>query len=231
MIRAVFFDLYNTLVHYDPLPEELHVAACQQFGIKVAPQAILKAMPAADHYFFQENTRFPIEKRSAEEKSAVYAEYESRLLRGAGADVSPQTALKILLGLKPLNVKLVLFADVLPALAWLKQRVVVRGVISNVDKDISPMCAELGLTSYLDFVVTSMEVGWHKPHPQIFEAALKKAASTPAEAIHVGDQYDSDVVGARSAGIKPILLDRNDLYPQISDCPRIRSLAEVEKYI
>ena len=40
-----------------------------------------------------------------------------------------------------------------------------------------------------------------------------------------------DVVGARGVGISPILLDRHDLYPEVTDCPRINSLSEVAEYL
>ncbi|MBN2463475.1 MAG: HAD hydrolase-like protein, partial [Dehalococcoidia bacterium] len=70
-----------------------------------------------------------------------------------------------------------------------------------------------------------------KPNPEIFQAALKKAKVKPEEVIYTGDQYDLDIVGARGVGMKALLIDRNDYFPDITDCPRIRSLAEVTKYI
>ena len=57
--------------------------------------------------------------------------------------------------------------------------------------------------------------------------ALEKAGVEASEAVHVGDQYKIDAVGAMNAGIKPIIIDRNDLYPEIKDCPRIRNLDEL----
>ena len=84
---------------------------------------------------------------------------------------------------------------------------------------------------YLDMVLSSQEIGSAKPDPLIFIAALKKLNVQAREAIYIGDQYETDVLGARGAGINPILIDRFDLYLQISDCPRIRSLSEVLKYL
>jgi putative hydrolase of the HAD superfamily len=80
-------------------------------------------------------------------------------------------------------------------------------------------------------VVTSKEVGSNKPEPPIFLAALDRAGVSASEAVYVGDQYDTDVVGARGVGIKPILIDRYGLMPEVSDCPRIRSLPEVMEHI
>jgi putative hydrolase of the HAD superfamily len=90
---------------------------------------------------------------------------------------------------------------------------------------------KLGLQPYLDFKVTSAEVGFDKPRPEIFQAALKKAAVNPDEALYVGDQYQIDIVGARGVGIKALLIDRNDYFTDITDCPRISSLAEIVKFV
>ncbi len=80
-------------------------------------------------------------------------------------------------------------------------------------------------------MVTSEEAGADKPKPEIFLKALEKAGVDASEAVHVGDQYDLDVVGARGVGISPILIDRYDLYPEVDDCPRIRSLTELAQYL
>ena len=93
------------------------------------------------------------------------------------------------------------------------------------------ICRELGLEPYLDFVVTPQEVGADKPKPPIFLAALDKARVEASQAVHVGDQYNMDVVGARGVGITPILIDRYDIYPEVSDCPRIHNLSELAQYL
>jgi putative hydrolase of the HAD superfamily len=102
------------------------------------------------------------------------------------------------------------------------------GVISNLPIDRS---ASVSLEPYLDFVVTSKEAGASKPESPIFLAALEQAGVNGSEAVYVGDQYQTDVVGARVVGITPILIDRFDLEPEVSDCPRIHSLSELAQYL
>ena len=72
---------------------------------------------------------------------------------------------------------------------------------------------------------------YQKPHPPIFLSALKRAGVSPEEAAHVGDQYHTDVQGARSMGMMPVLLDRDNWHPEITDCPRVSGLMEVESVI
>ena len=90
---------------------------------------------------------------------------------------------------------------------------------------------ELGLEGYLDVVVTSDEAGASKPQPPIFLFALAKARLAAEEALHVGDQYGTDVVGARNVGMNAILLDRDDIDSEFTDCKRIVSLAELLNYV
>jgi putative hydrolase of the HAD superfamily len=65
-----------------------------------------------------------------------------------------------------------------------------------------------------------------KPDPRLFEIALERSSADAATTIHVGDLYQVDVVGARAAGIRGVLLDENGLYDGV-DCPRVQSLAEL----
>ena len=119
----------------------------------------------------------------------------------------------------------------LPTLKVLRKRGAILGLITTLRGDIGLILHEVGLELYLDFVVTSSEVGTDKPEPPIFLAALEKAGVEASEAVYIGDQYETDVVGARGVGIKPILIDRYNLLPGVSDCPRIHTLTEVVNYI
>jgi putative hydrolase of the HAD superfamily len=75
-------------------------------------------------------------------------------------------------------------------------------------------------------VLDSTVVGVSKPDPAIFELALDALGVEPDDAIHVGDTPAADVVGARAAGVTPVLVDPYDLHSGIG-CPRVRSLADV----
>jgi len=233
VIKAIFLDWFNTLAHYEPPHYEIHRRACQHFGIEVSPERIMKGVLLADRYFFEENTVSPVEKRSPEEKVKVYIRYQDIALTEAGIKVSRELLLKIMKKASELfeGMTFTLFDDVLPTLKTLKERNFILGMLTNLSRDMNPICRELGLEPYLDFVITSQQVGADKPEPAIFLAALERAGVNASQAIHVGDQYKLDVVGARGVGINPILIDRYDLYPEVSDCPRIRNLTELAQYL
>ena len=231
MIKAVLFDLYNTLVTYDPPREEIEAKILKDFGIEVSPEALLRPILTADEFIYQEHARSSISKRSKEETTALYTQYHGILLKEAGLEASKEVILGILGKWMNFNLKTVLYDDVVPALTNLKERGLILGLISNVDRDIASLYQGLGLSAWLKVMVTSQEVGFNKPHPEIFQAALKQAGIKPAEAIYVGDQYQIDVLGASKAGMLGVLLDRNGFFEEITDCPKIRNLTEVAEHL
>lgn len=231
MIKTVFFDFYDTVVTTDPSREELQRQACQELGVSADTSDIPRGYWYADDFLSRENARLSIQKRSPEEKMDFWASYEYILLKEAGIEITKELALKIVNRLRQLDRKLVLFNDVIPAMSMLKERGLFLGLISNLNYSLDSFCDELGLTPYLDLTLTSSEIGSEKPQPPIFLAALKCAGASPSEAIHVGDQYQSDVRGAQGVGINPLLLDRFGFWENISDCPRIQSLEEVVNHL
>ena len=238
MIKAVFFDWFNTLARYEPPREVLQSQVLAEFGIHVSPQELMPALFIADRDFFEENSVSPVRKRSPEEQAKIYARYQQTILTEVGVNFSgePDMLMKIMKKAQQLSqgMRFVLFDDVLPTLKRLKElkgRSLVTGLLTNLDKDVRPICRELGIEQYLNFTLTSGEVGFDKPRPPFFLAALRQAGVDASEAIHVGDQYKVDVVGARGVGITPILLDRYKLYSEVSDCPRIHSLTELTDYL
>jgi putative hydrolase of the HAD superfamily len=229
MIKVVCFDLHETLAHYNPPREEVHARACREIGLQVDLDALRQSLPAADALWREENSFSPIDKRSLEEKMAVYARYESEVLKGAGVEISSDTALKIISKVGKAGLKFKAYDDALPTLGLLKQRHLILGLISNVGQELASICDDLGFTPYFDFKVSSLEVGCDKPHPGIFLAALERAGVEPPEALYIGDQYDLDVVGAQGVGIKAVLLDRRNCAAY--DCPRISCLTEIVGYL
>jgi putative hydrolase of the HAD superfamily len=229
VIKAIFFDWFNTLAHYYPPREELESQALKELGFTVLPGVISQGLYLADKNYYEENTRLPVRQRSPEEQAKIYANYQRIVLTEAGIPFNPEIILKLMVRMRQLNtsMKFILFDDVLTTLKTVKEKKFTIGLLTNLQSEINSMCRELGIASYIDLTVTSGEVGADKPNPPIFLRALELSNVKPCEAIHVGDQYQNDVLGARGVGINPILLDRTDLNSEIKDCPRIRSLIEV----
>jgi putative hydrolase of the HAD superfamily len=101
------------------------------------------------------------------------------------------------------------YPDAAPALAELRALGVQLVCVSNWDYSLPDVLARVGLADELDGVVTSAAVGARKPDPRLFEAALEVAGCAADEALHVGDTPTEDVEGAKAAGIRAVLIDRD----------------------
>lgn len=102
-------------------------------------------------------------------------------------------------------------------LAALKAQGLKVGVISNYAHAgvLRDAFARLGLAEHLDALVVSADVGYLKPHPALFQAALDALGVRAEDAVMVGDDLECDVVGARKAGLKAIWVP----YPRVSPAP------------
>jgi HAD superfamily hydrolase (TIGR01549 family) len=104
-----------------------------------------------------------------------------------------------------------LFEDALPVLEELRAAELRLGLVSNGIRDLHEFVAHHRLD--VDAIVGSRAHGYVKPHPTIFQAALKQLGVEPAAAVMVGDSLEEDVEGARAFGMRAILVDREDRHP------------------
>ena len=233
MIKAVFFDLYFTLICYDPPQEEIESGLLHKFGIEASAEKLRQPLTKANDYIYREIAKKPLTRRSKEEVMALYAQFHRNVLKDAGIEAGENVVMGLLNGAlqAQAKMKLALYNDVIPTLDALKKRGLKVGLISNIERNMSGALNELGLSAKLDVVVTSQDAGANKPQPEIFRFALQKAGVRPEEAAYIGDQYQIDVLGARGAGMKGILIDRAGNHESVTDCPRLKSLDEVIRYL
>ena len=231
MITTVFFDLYGTLAGFDPSRFEIQSAACEQFGIKLTPEGVLRGYALADAFMSEENAVHPVRERDPTATRIFFTEYERLVLQGAGVEVDADRAWEVWLRVEEQSYGMTRYEDVLPAFDLLKQQGLALGMISNIDVASDILAESLGLTPYLDIAVTSGEAGVGKPHAGIFRLALERAGSEPSETVHVGDQLFSDVAGARAVDINPVLIDRDGNHPGYTASLRITTLMELPALI
>ena len=103
-------------------------------------------------------------------------------------------------------------------------------VISNADGRIVHVLRRCGIADCFRNITDSGVVGSEKPHPAIFEAALREMQAKPSESVYVGDMYSIDYLGARNAGMEAVLFDAAGAYRD-RDLPRVESLTELESWL
>jgi HAD superfamily hydrolase (TIGR01509 family) len=123
------------------------------------------------------------------------------------------------------------WGEMRPGTREILQRIAARhriGVISNADGKIAAVLERHGIADCFLTITDSGLVGYEKPHPAIFEAALRGMNVAPAESLYVGDVYSVDYLGATQAGMRAILFDVSGAYRETA-LPRVESLEELEK--
>ena len=192
-------------------------------GVHVAPDALAAAEPHAKRQLDRSRT---IDATNDEKRGWLYF---NLILEQAGItpDARTQAALEELhVYHRQSNLWEYMPDFVLPALRRLRALQLQLVVVSNANGTVEALAQRLGLTECVECVLDSFVEKVEKPDPRFFEMALQRSGARRDSTIHVGDLYEVDVVGARAAGIEPVLLDVARLYPD-ADCRRIHSLDEV----
>jgi len=102
------------------------------------------------------------------------------------------------------------------------------GIVSNFYGNLAQICVDTGIARHVPVVVDSAVVGFEKPDPRIFEAALSALEVTPEAAVFVGDSLPRDMRGARELGMRHILLATNG---KKACCPHDRVIGSVAELL
>ena len=223
-LETVFLDAGGVLVY--PNWWRISDALAAQ-GVSVSPEALMRADPIA--------------RRELDDRRIVGGTTDASrgwlffdlILRHAGVQASDATA-AALSELHAYHTASNLWeyvpADVVPAVEALKRRGLRLVVVSNANGTLRAHMDRLDMTRRFDCVLDSADEGVEKPDPRFFEIALERSGATRATTIHVGDLYHIDVIGARNAQLRGVLLDEADLRPD-ADCPRVRTLDELVQLV
>lgn len=122
-----------------------------------------------------------------------------------------------------------LFDDVLPTLNALDAAGIRIGVISNWDYSLHRILRSKGIYERFEFVLASLEEGVEKPAVELFRIAERRASLPPSELAHIGDNPVDDLQGARGAGWRAFLIDRNEEVSEGYRLARLTDLLEAVK--
>jgi putative hydrolase of the HAD superfamily len=196
-VDAVLLDALGTLVALEPPAPRLRSELARRFGLAVGLDEASRALAAEISYYRAHLN----EGRDRESVAELQGRCASVLADALGVQYSLTDALLA-------SLSFVAFDDAFVALRALRENSVRLVVVSNWDSSLYEVLERVGLAPLLDGVVTSAEVGFRKPAREVFERALEVAGVPAARAMHVGDTFDEDVLGARAAGIEPVLIRR-----------------------
>jgi putative hydrolase of the HAD superfamily len=229
-VQTVLFDLDGTLVFHEPDSFDMISAFCSEIGQPLSIEAERLGRRTRHEYFVDPLIREQISGRSANEfwlhlnrhlleairiegdLDALAEDVTSRFKDAAFVYQCPQPGRR--------------------TLSELRRRGYVLGLVtnrSNVER-FHELLDEMELRPYFDMILASGEVGMPKPEPGIFFAALNRLGATADRTLYVGDNYWADVVGARRAGILPVLFDPLSLFPE-AGCMILEQLDELLQWL
>ena len=211
MIKAVFFDFYQTLCFHRYSLEENLERIAERYGVEVNWERCETALKSL---FAGTSAPAPTTDYSLLESSLTVMARECEFIREVGIEKHvEQMAWELLQSghyLFAAN-SATLYDDVVPTLQRFRDEGFKLAIVSNWDTPLDPLTERLGIAEYFDAIVASHDarVCSEKPDPHIFNYALAAVGVSAEEAVHVGDTYQADIVGAKGVGIRPILLDRD----------------------
>lgn len=227
-IRAVFFDAGLTLLSAHPSVVEIVGGVCEARGTSVGAECLREHVPEAEAALQRMVRANPHTWSDEQAIQAIWVSYFTEMLRpclNTAGEEELEACARACQRVYDEAESYALYPDVLPVLRVLKERELTLGVISDWGIGLGLILRHHDLIQYFDFAVVSAAVRRAKPDPALFETALRRADAIPDYAVHIGDSYVLDVLGARAAGITPVLLDRRGaVAPEMVDCVVVRDL-------
>jgi putative hydrolase of the HAD superfamily len=213
-IRAVIFDLWDTLIDFDPV-------IGRAFQDRVAER--LGRDP-------DELATLWVEGRARRE-SGPLRDYLLEL--GAEEDAAEELAALRLESTRPL---LKPRPGALETLAELRRRGYLLGLITVCSEEVEELWEETPFAGLFDATVFSCSAGVRKPDSRIYRLALDELEVDPGEAIFVGDGANDELAGAERVGMRAVLIHRAGEEPQWDELrdwqgPRITTIPQVLSHL
>ena len=212
-VRAVLFDLGDTLWHFPEMPpfEVIRNETVRRVS------DLLRAWgvdPTGDLLFLGRDIRIAVE-RAVEEAyngdcvSPHFPTVAREAAAAKGVVISDEQAIELwhTWNLGGVFLGRTLFPDVIPTFEWLRERGYRIGSVTNRALGGEPFRHELGhfgLLDYFEVLSISCDVGYMKPHAAIFEHALEALGVAPEETVMVGDSLRADVAGSQVLGMTAV---------------------------
>ena len=224
-ITDVFFDLDHTLWDFDKNSRLAFERVFRSHNIEINLSDFIKEYePINLHYW----------KKYREETISKEELRRGRLMETFSSLKISLTLLKIdLLAtsyIEELPVDNYLFENAFEILDYLATKYKLHIITNGFEQVQQLKLRNSGIQKYFDTVTTSEDAGIKKPHPYIFQTALKKASVAPNCSIMIGDSLEADIVGARNAGMHALFFNyRNEVID--SSCSSINKLLEIKNFL
>ncbi len=209
----VFFDVGYTLMALFPSRGDMYAEIAYGHGYNLNPLLIQQNFnKLEEEWNKQKILSHPVIHAFQPTVSEHYAQFNAEILMRSGIPRNDK-ALAFTIGKEVFDTVFTdynrwrIFTNVEKFLEKLKKQGKKLAVIENWDNRLTNFMKKWRLDSYFEFILPGGGLNLRKPDSRIFELALQKAHAKPETTIHIGDVYVDDILGAKKAGITPLLFD------------------------
>ncbi len=218
----VFFDMDDTLVEWMVNWWETFLRVAGEFGVEASKEQAEKALDEAFATIYSGLLR---EHCDGADERGFWLAFDGKILELMGVRQDLGEAASRVVGLLKRPEAIRLYAEVPEVLDALSEMGLSLGIVTGRPM-AEPDLKALGVRHFFHPLIDGFVARGSKTERHMFTIAAQAAAEAGLPAWHVGDLYEEDVVGARSAGIRPVLVDRRGKHPA-ADCPRVTDLREL----
>lgn len=231
-IQAIFFDFDGTLRHSDPSSIETFYEFVAEEGFPTTSEQRLKGERWVNAYWAEsEELKQDLALYGPwKDNGAFWENHAHRHLKALGSTdgqvegLAQRITQRMRDEYEPVDC---VNSEVPPVLQALRKAGLRLAVVSNRTHPYDDLVEALDLTRYFEFIMAAGEIGVYKPDPAVFHHAVERAGLSVDQVVYVGDNYFADVIGAKAAGMQPVLYDPKGLYPE-ADCLVVRDIAHLE---
>lgn len=208
--EVVFFDVGHTLIYPKPSVGRVYADAMRQAGLQCSPEEAEQSfLNAWQEQRRRHGSQKPAYGSTDEDARRWWRKVVKLSVERFGEPDDFEALFEKLWQYFAHPDAWSVYDDVHPVLDRLDEMGMRRGLISNWDSRLGPILKDIGLWERFESWTISSHAGIEKPDPAIFESALNTMSVRPENSVHVGDNYEEDVIGARSAGMEPVWIVRN----------------------
>jgi len=208
MIKKVFFDLDRTLWDFETNSELVLKELYVDFNLK---DYIPSVEDFLNTYRQKNNALWALYRKGCLDSSVLKQKrfYETFLAYGIDKQELAQNFGKIYL--EKLALKKQLFPGAIKLLNYLIEKYALYILTNGFQEVQIKKIVNIGLDKYFKQIFTSDTIGYQKPQPAFFEFVLKQVDEAPEYCIMIGDDLDTDIMGAKRCGIKGIYFNVNKI--------------------
>ena len=227
-ITDIFFDLDHTLWDFDANSDRAYEKLLKKYQIPIDIQTFTAVYEPINNRYWEAYSKG--EKTKDEVK---YNRLKDTFARFSQIEIPEKTVEKMAEEyLDYLKEESILIDGTLEILEYLKDKYRLHILTNGFIEIQKEKMKNSGIEHYFEYIITSEEVGKQKPHPEVFQHALKTAGTFAHKSVMIGDNFKSDILGARNVGMHAIHFDpfeTNDVEFKI--IPKVKHLREIKEIL